>query len=162
MIHGNRNFLLHIFKIIVLDCHETGIDYNGNDVGNIPNANLDLCDQACKDNENCQFYSFNTLNGKCWLKHSRRGKTVNEGTVSGSKRCYKQGKNVCMYEIDCPYPTTIERVPAHVSRQRGWSCGQTTENGPKTLFVPTCVLLNLIGASFFLPVAESQRSINAR
>ena len=62
--------------------------FNGEPIEEITNSNPASCQEKCKNNAQCDAWTFNTNNGWCALKTQNQVKvTENEGFVSGFKNC---------------------------------------------------------------------------
>ena len=69
-------------------CKEDGTDYPGSDVGSIPNvADSYKCQDECRANSECNFWTFNTYDNYCWLKSQTTNSLKLCYTISGPKYC---------------------------------------------------------------------------
>ena len=72
-------------------CFEENFDYYGNDVKSLYASNSSSCQMECQINEDCKFWTYNTLsNGRdlnCWLKSSDSFTSMKSNRISGPKYC---------------------------------------------------------------------------
>ena len=52
---------------------------------NVVNSND--CHAECKDHTECSYWTYNTMNGMCWLKHGKGSTFELSIAVSGPKYC---------------------------------------------------------------------------
>ena len=82
------------FYIAACYCLENKVDYFGNNLKEldfVPSASH--CQFECQKNESCTFFTFNTENGKCFLKTNNVA-VANDTAVSGPRFCISnQGKH---------------------------------------------------------------------
>ena len=45
------------------------------------------CQKECQKNDQCQFWTFNSGNGACWLKSDKTSESPGAGKTSGPKFC---------------------------------------------------------------------------
>jgi len=64
------------------DTDRIGMDYD-----NFSAPDLFTCQQACINDTNCQAYTFNTYEYRCWLKQGIPPQTYGSGLISGIKTC---------------------------------------------------------------------------
>ena len=75
-----REFLIAsivLWNDVDAECHYIG-RYEGHDIGsdNLPEKFMSAwreCQEICQDNRFCRFWTYDTLNGDCWLKHAYNG-----------------------------------------------------------------------------------------
>ena len=53
-----------------------GLDYEGNDVGELFTADMELCAKNCNSIDNCVGVAVAVLEGRCWLKSAFEGTGV--------------------------------------------------------------------------------------
>ena len=72
-------------------CFKENFDYYGNDVKLLYASNSSSCQMECQINEDCKFWTYNTLsNGRdlnCWLKSSDSFTSMKSNRISGPKYC---------------------------------------------------------------------------
>ena len=72
-------------------CFKENFDYYGNDVKSLYASNSSSCQMECQINEDCKFWTYNTLsNGRdlnCWLKSSDSFTSMKSNRISGPKYC---------------------------------------------------------------------------
>jgi cellobiose dehydrogenase (acceptor) len=62
---------------------EQGVDYVGNDIGNVVSPTADGCCAICRATTGCGAFSWNTYNGgTCWLKSGKGMTAAKQGTLS--------------------------------------------------------------------------------
>ena len=68
---------------------ETDIDYAWNDIINsapkTPSAVE--CQSKCAETSGCSFFSWNKINGDCWMKKSDAGRRKIVNVISGPAQC---------------------------------------------------------------------------
>ena len=79
-----------IANILIGSCFEQNTDFLGNDVGA---KEMDLfsdeydCQKECQNYVSCKYWTYNTSNKKCYMKHSNSGLVSYNGAISGPKFC---------------------------------------------------------------------------
>lgn len=64
---------------------ESGIDYPGNDITNIPSVDPDACCALCYQNAYCKVYTWSDYNGgTCWLKSAKGTAVAKANVISGA------------------------------------------------------------------------------
>ena len=76
-------------RYMIPDCTvEYDIDYDRNDIKNRPGVETSkACADLCASTDGGLFWSWNSADGWCWVKHSDTGRKHLAGYVSGNKQC---------------------------------------------------------------------------
>ena len=76
-------------KVIVIflgSCFEQNTDFLGNDVGNwTATSDKNDCQKECQNYGSCNYWTYNTIDGKCHMKSSDSGRKSLNGAISGPK-----------------------------------------------------------------------------
>lgn len=82
-------FLAFQVRSNLLSCFESHVAYSGIEIGNLTNINSSsLCQQACQNELDCNFFRFNLTNNTCFLLTTVLHEDVSAiGIISGSKFC---------------------------------------------------------------------------
>ena len=84
-------------------CHEMDVDYYGNDLHHIPNVrNWKDCQEFCKKETKCKYWSLDLTPGECWLKTSKSGRMTRKGVISGSRTCTGNNGDVLLSDTSRP------------------------------------------------------------
>ena len=79
--------MFHNKLIFSLGCLENNFDYAGYDLQRLSAKTALACQDFCKKNEKCDFFSWIQSNKACYLKHSKKNRKVRTGIISGPKTC---------------------------------------------------------------------------
>ena len=74
---GHRYSTEHlVFGKYTYEKKNEGLDYEGNDVGELFTADMELCAKNCNSIDNCVGVAVAVLEGRCWLKSAFEGTGV--------------------------------------------------------------------------------------
>ena len=86
-----------------ISCFEENIDYSMNDINmdaNHPHyahgagkrKSAAACQRLCKATRGCLYFTYDKVNGECYLKSSNEGRATNNDRISGPRSCSKINK----------------------------------------------------------------------
>ncbi|TMW67205.1 hypothetical protein Poli38472_012321 [Pythium oligandrum] len=80
-----------------------GVDFAGNDIGNVKASSAKECCSKCTEFKGCRAFSWNNYEGgTCWLKSSDNFATVTQGVQSGTVT-QQTDDGLCTMEADLDY-----------------------------------------------------------
>ena len=75
-----------------LDCYEANTEFEGFDLeSNYNGSSVELvskCQEDCKNEVGCKFFTYNKKNKHCYLKTSDAGRRFKNGAISGIAPCH--------------------------------------------------------------------------
>ena len=85
-----------VFTLLDDRCYHLNTDYSKGKTlrnGFLGLSSVKQCQLVCQTTPQCQFFSFDLDNERCWLKKSDDGRVFKTDFISGKKYCEEKGEN---------------------------------------------------------------------
>ena len=150
-----NSFLKSWFLILIDTCLQDNVDYAGNDFHQVIVPTALQCQQKCKEDKRCKFFTYSKSAKKCYLKHSKATPSAVQNVISGPEVCCFAHKidymgndirqvqtsndiecqKACQIEPNCKYWTLlVSRKKCHLksAKEIGSTNHEDLISGPKT------------------------------
>ena len=150
-----NSFLKSWFLILIDTCLQDNVDYAGNDFHQVIVPTALECQQKCKEDKRCKFFTYSKSAKKCYLKHSKATPSAVQNVISGPEVCCFAHKidymgndirqvqtsndiecqKACQNEPNCKYWTLlVSRKKCHLksAKEIGSTNHEDLISGPKT------------------------------